>query len=178
MKTHHYVNIEGEPQPVTVESTDGRRYLVRIGETELTLEAHAVAARQYELLDAQGRVHDVLVAGTGGEVVVHHRQGSVPVEILDETALARRALSGGQGGLRAKGELVIEAPMPGRVVKRLAAPGDVVKEGQGLIVVEAMKMENELRSPVDGTIKAVEVDEGADVEAGATLVVIDASSEG
>jgi len=66
----------------------------------------------------------------------------------------------------------IVAPMPGRVVKVLVAPGDAVVARQGLVVVEAMKMENELRAPRAGTVADVRVREGAPVEANVVLVVI------
>jgi biotin carboxyl carrier protein len=62
--------------------------------------------------------------------------------------------------------------MPGRVVKVLVKPGDQVVARQGLVVVEAMKMENELRAPGPGTVAEVRASEGASVEANAVLVVL------
>jgi biotin carboxyl carrier protein len=63
--------------------------------------------------------------------------------------------------------------MPGRVVRVLVAPGDRVTAKQAVVVVEAMKMENEMRAPKDGLVREVSVKEGAAIEAGALLVVID-----
>jgi len=63
--------------------------------------------------------------------------------------------------------------MPGRVVKVLVSPGDRVTARQGLVVVEAMKMENELRAPADAVVREVRVVEGASVDAGAILVVLE-----
>ena len=63
--------------------------------------------------------------------------------------------------------------MPGRVVRVLVAPGDRVAARQGLVIVEAMKMENELRSPKDGLVKTVSATEGLSVEAGTVLVVVE-----
>jgi biotin carboxyl carrier protein len=63
--------------------------------------------------------------------------------------------------------------MPGRVVKILVAPGDAVTARQPVIVVEAMKMENELRSPKAGRVRDIPVSEGASVEGGRVLVVIE-----
>jgi pyruvate carboxylase subunit B len=63
--------------------------------------------------------------------------------------------------------------MPGKVVKVLVQAGDAVKAGQGVIVVEAMKMENELRAPRDGVVKSVSAREGQAVESGQTLAVLD-----
>jgi biotin carboxyl carrier protein len=65
------------------------------------------------------------------------------------------------------------APMPGRVVRVLVAPGDEVAARQGLVVVEAMKMENELGSPKAGRVKDVQVSAGQSVDAGRVLVVIE-----
>jgi biotin carboxyl carrier protein len=63
--------------------------------------------------------------------------------------------------------------MAGKVIKVLVKPGDTVAARQGVVVVEAMKMENELRSPRDGMVAEVKVAEGASVDAGAVLVVIE-----
>jgi biotin carboxyl carrier protein len=73
----------------------------------------------------------------------------------------------------AHGEQKVIAPMPGRVVRILVAAGDTVDLRQPVVVVEAMKMENELRSPKAGTVKEVSVAAGASVEAGRVLLVID-----
>jgi biotin carboxyl carrier protein len=67
----------------------------------------------------------------------------------------------------------LKSPMPGRVVRVLVAAGDRVSAAQPLVVVEAMKMENELRAPSGGVITRVGVEPGASVEAGAVLVVIE-----
>jgi len=72
-----------------------------------------------------------------------------------------------------QGEQRVSAPMPGRVVRVLVAPGDEVQARQPLVVVEAMKMENELRSPRAGRIKQVAVSPGLSVDAGAMLVLIE-----
>jgi biotin carboxyl carrier protein len=72
----------------------------------------------------------------------------------------------------AVGPIEIVSPMPGRIVKVLVKAGDAVVARQGLAVVEAMKMENELRAPRDGTVAEVRVREGAPVEANVVLVVL------
>ena len=104
-----------------------------------------------------------------GRHIVHVDGHVVPVTVR----VPGRGRSGthrdDQGGT---GPVSIVAPMPGRVVKVLVAPGDVVLAHQGLVVVEAMKMENELRAPRAGTVADVRVREGAPVEANAVLVVL------
>lgn len=72
-----------------------------------------------------------------------------------------------------EGRQAIVAPMPGRVVRVLVKPGDRISAGQGVVIIEAMKMENELRSPKDGVVQEVRASEGTAVEAGAVLAVIE-----
>jgi biotin carboxyl carrier protein len=85
----------------------------------------------------------------------------------------RRSRHGAPADMSSTGEYRVTAPMPGRVVRVLVKPGDEVAPRQGLVVVEAMKMENELSSPRAGTVREVVVSEGASVEAGRLLAVID-----
>ncbi|HYL79431.1 MAG TPA: biotin/lipoyl-containing protein, partial [Candidatus Acidoferrum sp.] len=70
------------------------------------------------------------------------------------------------------GKKSVSAPMPGKVVKLLVKLGDVVREGDGIVVVEAMKMENELKAPAAGTIAEIRTQEGKAVNGGDVLVVI------
>jgi pyruvate carboxylase subunit B len=93
------------------------------------------------------------------------------VEALDERARAIRDLVAATAGPTGPAPLV--APMPGLVVRVNVAPGDVVQAGQGLVVMEAMKMENELRTQSGGVVKAVLVAPGAAVEKGARLVELE-----
>lgn len=72
-----------------------------------------------------------------------------------------------------KGTIVVESPMPGRVIGIKVVEGDIVKAGDGLIIVEAMKMENELVSPKAGRVRKIAVKVGQAVEAGQELVTIE-----
>jgi biotin carboxyl carrier protein len=83
----------------------------------------------------------------------------------------RRALLSGSGGAGAGGG-VLASPMPGKIVKLLVKAGDPVQEGQTLLVMEAMKMQNELKTSTAGTVATVHVLEGATVETGTTLVTV------
>jgi biotin carboxyl carrier protein len=89
------------------------------------------------------------------------------------TVNGRRRGRGAETARHAHGEQPVIAPMPGRVVRVLVAPGDEVAARQGVVVVEAMKMENELRAPKGGRVKDVSVTPGTSVEAGRVLVVIE-----
>ena len=106
--------------------------------------------------------------GPAGELLVT-LEGRTAVVILN----GRRASRKTDASVAAHGEQPVVAPMPGRVVRVLVAPGDAVAARQGVVVVEAMKMENELRAPKEGRVKDVSVTAGASVEAGRVLVVIE-----
>lgn len=93
-------------------------------------------------------------------------------EVLDERTRHIRSLT--QGGERRRGPVTLRAPMPGMVVKVLAEPGHAVAAGAGLVVLEAMKMENELKSAASATVKAVRVNPGEAVEKGQILVEFEA----
>jgi biotin carboxyl carrier protein len=95
------------------------------------------------------------------------------VPVLLKGGLGRRARDGAAHGGRGAGPQRVTAPMPGKLVRVLVKPGDEVKARQPLVVVEAMKMENELRAARDGQVRAVLANEGQSVEAGTILVVVD-----
>lgn len=92
---------------------------------------------------------------------------------LSATVDGRRFRPNAAGQAAGSGEQRILAPMPGRVVRVLVKPGDEIAARQGLVVVEAMKMENELTARHAGRVKDVVVAEGASVEAGRLLVVVE-----
>jgi biotin carboxyl carrier protein len=89
-------------------------------------------------------------------------------EVMDPRAWSGRR----HGSVEAEGRQQIVAPMPGKVVRVLVKAGDHVETAQGLFVVEAMKMQNEIRSPKSGTVERVLVKEGQAVNAGEVLCVV------
>jgi biotin carboxyl carrier protein len=95
---------------------------------------------------------------------------NVSAEVVDERTRAIRAMSGATEKEKPK---VISAPMPGLVVRINVQPGDTIHAGQGVIVVEAMKMENELKSPAAGRVARIHATVGQPVEKGAVLVVLE-----
>ena len=118
---------------------------------------------------AGGRMLDVAVTEqTPGEWFVQLPKVDVTASIN-----GRRFGHGRQSDGGAQGERRVSAPMPGRIVRVLVRAGDTVAAGQALVVVEAMKMENELKSPKAGRVKEVSVAEGTSIEAGRLLVVVE-----
>jgi biotin carboxyl carrier protein len=112
--------------------------------------------------------YDVAIENRGrGERIVHVDGREIAVSFANGRTGSRAHHEGVAGPVR------IMSPMAGRVVKVLVAAGDVVAARQGLVVVEAMKMENELRAPRNGRVREVPAREGGSVDAGAVLVVIE-----
>jgi biotin carboxyl carrier protein len=114
---------------------------------------------------------DGAVGPSAAEGMIVHVDG-VPVAV---SIIPSRAARGGpgKGATAAEGPQRVTSPMPGKIVKVFVKPGDKVDARQGLVVVEAMKMENELRARAEGTVTEVRVTEGSSVEAGAILVVLE-----
>ena len=136
-------------------------------------EAHDVSVRPTDLglslVFDDGRTLDIAATETvAGEWFVQ-------LPHVDVTAVAdrRRRERSRPGVAAASGVQRITAPMPGRVVRVLVKVGEAVDNRQGLVVIEAMKMENELASPKAGVVKEVPVTEGQSVEAGRLLVVVE-----
>jgi biotin carboxyl carrier protein len=146
------ITVDGRPLSVSLRRVDARWSLL-YGEASLT------APRSYEVAFEPPR---------GDEQVVHVDGRRVKVSFVDRTRRLRGHAKAGGPGAR---EVV--APMPGRIVKVLVKPGDAVVANQGLVVVEAMKMENELRATRHGTVASVHVTEGVSVEANTVLVVVE-----
>lgn len=117
-----------------------------------------------------GKSHEVRVAPTPtGTLTLQTGRHEFTAEVLDPRAWSGRR----HGALEAEGRQQILAPMPGKIVRVLVQTGDKVQAGQGLLVVEAMKMQNEIRSPKSGTVKRLLVKEGQLVNAGDVLGWID-----
>jgi biotin carboxyl carrier protein len=141
-------------------------YVVSLGGTEHVVDARKLEADFYSIL-YEGKSYEVAVESAGSKYVVRHGANELIVELAD-------ASRGGRDEIHRRGTLeAVTSIMPGKVVRVLVAPGDPVEAGQGLVVVEAMKMENEIGSPRSGTVKEVAVTPGLTVESGATLVVLE-----
>jgi len=144
-------------------------YRVVIGERELDLDAVHLQGFALSLIAGTGSYRCDIDPGKNGQIRVLVGETVYPLEILDARRLRMRR-AGGQ--FTREGPQRIDAPMPGKVTRVLVKAGDQVEEGQGLVVVEAMKMENELKSPKAGKVTELHAVEGEAVESGAKLAVV------
>jgi biotin carboxyl carrier protein len=155
-------------QPVGDTHAAGGAFRVRVDDADIEVWGHRTDLGLL-LRFADGRTLDVaLTPRQAGEWLVQLPHVGVTA-VVD----GHRAQTGRPGDAATAGAQRITAPMPGRVVRILVKPGDAVAARQGLVVVEAMKMENELSSPRAGTVREVAVTEGAPVESGRLLIVVD-----
>jgi acetyl/propionyl-CoA carboxylase alpha subunit len=157
----------------------GRTVEVTIGPEGLAVAGQALGGGA-RLDEVEGTpISLVTIGGVVHRIVVRREQGRGrytlwidgqrhEVEALDERTHAIRQLS--SVGAAPTGPTPLKAPMPGLIVRVAVQRGDQVQAGQGIVAIEAMKMENELRAPAAGTVKAVHVAPGKAVEKGALLV--------
>jgi biotin carboxyl carrier protein len=146
------VTVDGRPHTVDA---------VRIGEFGLSLLVDGDAAVSREVSVAPAGARGTLFIGMEGRTIA---------AAVNARRTGRASIDAGGDS---HGEQAIVAPMPGRVVRVLVGTGDAVSARQGVVVVEAMKMENELRSPKAGRVKDVSVSPGMSVEAGRVLIVVE-----
>ena len=139
------VYLDGKPREVTVANDKGSRLTLIIDDKPF---------------DIIWEADDHIVVG--GE--------SYNVEIFDEQVERLMKASPGKSGKRA---LTMKAAMPGLIIEVTVKQGDRVTEGQGLLIIEAMKMQNEMQTPRDGVVKTVKVQKGQTVNSGETLIIIE-----
>jgi biotin carboxyl carrier protein len=142
---------------------------VRVAVDGRAIEADACDPEGAFNVTLDGRVVDLLMEGAPPDVGVVTRGMRFYAKVESERMRAASAALGSRG---AAGESLVTSPMPGRVLKVLVAEGDAITAGTPLVVVEAMKMENELVAARDGTVAKIYVQPGATVESGAKLVEV------
>lgn len=163
------VIIEGRPHRVElVRGAQGRIVSCRVDGDAVVLDA-VVAERDVLSLLIGGRSYDVKREHTA--TIAHVTVDGVPfaVEVRDPRAYRSRRAS----AAKQEGPERLVSPMPGKVVRVLAPAGTPVEAGQGVIVVEAMKMQNEIKSPKKGVVQKIVAAEGAPVNAGEVLAVVE-----
>lgn len=162
-----FIAREGEREVEVEVERHGTGYRVRVGDR--WIDADFVSVGRY--------VRSLRLDDGTQFSLVHHREGNtheislggatVYVDVIDPLAAKRRRREDEMGGGG-----IVKALMPGRVVRVLVAKGDAVRKGAGLLILEAMKMENEITAPSAGTVEELGVSEGGQVATGDTIAVI------
>jgi len=154
----------------TVElSRDADRWKIFLDGQPVKVDAIEIDANTLSLL-LEGQSYEVRITQSpGGLLKLQTGLQEFTAEVADPRAWRGRK----HGALEAEGRQQVVAPMPGKVVRLLVQVGDKVEAGQGLLVVEAMKMQNEIRSPKGGTVERLQVKEGQPVNAGEVLAWVE-----
>lgn len=163
-------NHEGEVFDVEIDRA-GTGYRMKIGDRIIN----------FDLVRANPQMNSIRFADGTQYLFGHHVEGArhavsfsdqaVHVELIDPLALKGR-----RGDSEAVGGGMVKAMMPGRIVRVLKREGEEVRKGEGILILEAMKMQNEIASPAAGIVTKVLVIDGQTVEGGAELLQIEASS--
>ncbi|HUE43925.1 MAG TPA: biotin/lipoyl-containing protein [Candidatus Sulfotelmatobacter sp.] len=162
------VRIAGKTRGIELHR-DGARWQVALDGAETNADAAEIAPGIFSIL-LDGVSHEVRVApNSDGTLTLQDGPNEFKAEVSDPRAWRGRK----HGAIEAEGRQQIVAPMPGKVIRLLVKPGDKVEAGQGLLVVEAMKMQNEVKSPKTGTVEKLSAKEGQAVNAGDVLAWID-----
>ncbi len=144
--------------------------IARVGKKRYGVDVEQLGPHHL-LVRLDGRVFDVLVAGNGRERELLINGKPCRVRVEDARLQQLRRLSGQEA--ESDGPVNITAPMPGLVLKLLVKEGETVERRSGLAIIEAMKMENEIRAERSGTVRKIFVQEGQAVEKGQPLLEID-----
>jgi biotin carboxyl carrier protein len=165
------ISIDGKPHQVELDRAEASgQWRCRLDGRDLAVDVVQTAPGALSLL-MNGRSIEVQrerVAGGEGEWKLAIRGHRFSAEVRDPRALrSRRAAAHGEGPKK------VTAPMPGKIVRRLVQEGQHVEAGAGLLVIEAMKMQNEIKAPKPGTVRQLSAVEGAAVNAGDVLAIIE-----
>ncbi len=165
-------------------------YIAKLGKQTHTVKINEIGKSLYRIaVDRNEFIVDGKKTGrTNYSLIIENRSFEVDVDIHEDEYRVlvdgrsyhihladerRMRLGGTQSGIELQGRQEVSVPMAGKVTAVLVGEGDKVEKGQGLIIVEAMKMENEVRSPVNAEIKEIKVKAGQAVEAGEVLLVVE-----
>ncbi len=148
----------------------GTRWAGKVDGKPFDVDAVPTARDILSILENDGNAYEVKrERALNGELHMLVGSSRYPCEVQDPRSLRTRRAAGGT----TEGPQRIVAPMPGKVVRIIVPQGESVEAGKGVLVVEAMKMQNELKSPKAGKVQKLLVAEGATVNAGDTLAIIE-----
>jgi biotin carboxyl carrier protein len=176
MTRQRFVGTFGDKKrDIELESLGDGRYAIALDGKEHVVDARRFAGGNWSvLIDGQSYDVELEVAGESESDGAYNAliRGRVisPLVVRDERHVRMGATS---RKLKVEGPQIVASPMPGKVVKILVEVGQAVSDGQPLIIVEAMKMENELRAPTHGKVARIMVSAGQAVEAHAKLIALE-----
>lgn len=162
------IEIDGQSRQVQIDPAETPGvWIVRVDEELVEADARLLRPGVLSLL-LNGRSHRVVLDGDSAEPALHVGPERIPYRVEDPRSLRSRRRHSG-----ADGPAVLKASMPGRVVRVLVEKGQEVAAHQGIVVIEAMKMQNELKAPRDGRVADLRAVPGAAVASGEVLAVIE-----
>jgi biotin carboxyl carrier protein len=165
----YYVQTEERTLEIEFEE-QGESLRVRLGGEEMLLDLKHVNEPSLYSLILDNQSHEVFVEEVDGEYDVLIAGELFRLQVQDEWA--RRLANIQRKSRVAEGDLPVKAPMPGAVLSVEVEPGQQVKRGQGVVILGAMKMENQIKAPRDGVVKSVNCEQGQTVEQGRVLLVL------
>ncbi len=165
------LNIDEKTHKVEIDSKDGK-YLVKLGGREFNVDSQLISENCLSLL-VNGKAHTVFIAENQGKKYISVQGEQFCIEEAKAQTDARSMAE----SATLKGAPTISSPMPGKVVKVLVGEGDRVEKGQGLVIVEAMKMENEIKSASAGVVKKINFNEGDLVDAAVPIIELELEEE-
>ncbi|MEN8153026.1 MAG: biotin/lipoyl-containing protein [Acidobacteriota bacterium] len=158
------LDIDGKKKEIDINNNE-ETYEFTIGDNTSTYRVKKIWGRNFIIIDSENRVYDVFVDKSGEGHCVFFKGRSF--KIKDGSVRKKR------GGFDIEGEVLIKSPLPGQIKKILKNDGDEVENGEGIVVLEAMKMENEIKSPKKGKIKKIFVEENSSVEPQGKLFIVE-----
>jgi biotin carboxyl carrier protein len=162
------VQISGKTRTVELKR-NADRWRISLDGQPIDADAIEIAPNIFSIL-LNGKSYEIRITPSpDGTLTLQMGRHEFTAEVIDPRAWRGRR----HGAVEAQGRQQIVAPMPGKVIRLLVQAGDAVEAGQGLLVVEAMKMQNEIRSPKRGTVERLLAQEGQAVNAGEVLAWID-----
>ena len=160
--------VDGADHELEIEELASDTYRIKIGDRTFDVDLRKTHGNSLLAL-VGNRTFDFSISAEGDDLLLISRHGVNRVTLVDKS---RRRLKAA-GERIVTGRVELKAMMPGRVVNVLVKPGDEVAADQGIVVVEAMKMENELKTPKAGKVMEIKVSVGQAVEKGEILAVIE-----
>ncbi len=166
----YIVDVEGKLIEVELVRQEGQTWAI-VGQKRVPVALHRHWGSHFHTLIYGHRAFTLHLRGQGTGYIIHWRGRACPVEV-GLSAVQKRRRHPQKGAAVVIGEQIVTAHMPGLIVKLEVKEGQRVRKGDGLLVIDAMKMENEIRAPCEGILEKILVGVGREVSRGQILCVI------